>query len=88
MIAEAVARAPAGKYEKDMTMAEWMVRRIRAKRNAGYNVRAQSMVGMGVGRLTVAYRTQRVGSSGVEPRTRLFRALSTLEGRRPTNDCL
>ncbi|TBU57812.1 Clavaminate synthase-like protein [Dichomitus squalens] len=37
MIAEAVARAPAGKYEPGMTMAEWMVRRIRAKRGANYN---------------------------------------------------
>ena len=38
-IAEAVAKAPPGKYEPGMTSAEWLVRRIRAKRVAHYNVR-------------------------------------------------
>ena len=39
-------------------------------------------------RLMLVHRTQRVGSSDVGPRTRLFRALRTLEHKRPTNDRL
>ena len=31
-------RAPPGKYEPGTTSAEWLVRRIRAKRIAHYNV--------------------------------------------------
>ena len=37
-IAEAVAKAAPGKYEPGTTSAEWLVRRIRAKRIAHYNV--------------------------------------------------
>ncbi|KAI1790646.1 Clavaminate synthase-like protein [Ganoderma leucocontextum] len=36
-IAEAVAKAPPGKYEPGTTSAEWLMRRIRAKRVAHYN---------------------------------------------------
>ena len=39
-IAEAIAEAPPGKYEPGMTSAEWLMRRIRAKRVAHYNVRS------------------------------------------------
>ena len=44
MIADAVAKAPAGKYEPGVTAAEWLVRRIRSQRGAHYNVRALSVV--------------------------------------------
>ncbi|TBU22679.1 Clavaminate synthase-like protein [Dichomitus squalens] len=37
MIAEAIAKAPAGRYEPGMTAAEWLTRRIRSQRGAYYN---------------------------------------------------
>ena len=44
-IAEAVAKGPPGKYEPGMTSAQWLVRRIRAKRVAHYNVCSDTISG-------------------------------------------
>ena len=37
-VADAVARAPAGKYAPGVTAKEWLTRRIRAQRMANYKV--------------------------------------------------
>ena len=39
MIADAVAKAPAGKYEPGTTAQEWLARRVRSQRASQYKVR-------------------------------------------------